>query len=228
MASLTQWTWVWASSKREWRTGKPGVLQSMGSQSLTWPSNWTRTMLNERHALGGEAHFSECLLQSNWTWIGIPGRASLVWSAPYRMWRTSWMRRGEGTVCMRHLSGCSGWNWESGQDKGGISGSGWVFPDGGASFLIFPFRGSPLTVSRGSWGLLGFHPHLGLSWSWNDFPLSCWWIIVFPLDRGNSSQPSRRKRELFPNPRLTLPCILLERTSEFSPSSCCCLYNASF
>jgi len=32
MASLTQWTWVWANSRRWWRTGKPGVLQSMGSQ----------------------------------------------------------------------------------------------------------------------------------------------------------------------------------------------------
>ena len=32
MASLTQWTWIWAYSRRQWRTGKPGVLQSMGSQ----------------------------------------------------------------------------------------------------------------------------------------------------------------------------------------------------
>ena len=32
MASLTQWTWVWANSGRWWRTGKPSVLQSMGSQ----------------------------------------------------------------------------------------------------------------------------------------------------------------------------------------------------
>ena len=30
MASLTQWTWVWASSGRWWRTGKPSLLQSMG------------------------------------------------------------------------------------------------------------------------------------------------------------------------------------------------------
>ena len=30
MASLTQWTWAWANSGRWWRTGKPGVLQSMG------------------------------------------------------------------------------------------------------------------------------------------------------------------------------------------------------
>ena len=31
MASLTQWTWIWANSRRQWRTGKPGVLQPMGS-----------------------------------------------------------------------------------------------------------------------------------------------------------------------------------------------------
>ena len=34
MASQTQWTWVWASSRRWWRTGKPSVLQSMGSQRV--------------------------------------------------------------------------------------------------------------------------------------------------------------------------------------------------
>ena len=33
MASLTQWTWVWAKSRRWWRTGRRGVLQSMGSES---------------------------------------------------------------------------------------------------------------------------------------------------------------------------------------------------
>ena len=31
MASLTQWTWVWANSRRQWRTGKPGMVQAMGS-----------------------------------------------------------------------------------------------------------------------------------------------------------------------------------------------------
>ena len=34
MASPTQWTWVWASSRSWWWTGKPGVLQSMGSQRV--------------------------------------------------------------------------------------------------------------------------------------------------------------------------------------------------
>ena len=34
MTSPTQWTWVWANSGRQWRTGRSSVLQSMGSQSV--------------------------------------------------------------------------------------------------------------------------------------------------------------------------------------------------
>ena len=34
MAPLTQWTCVWANSGRQWRTGKPGILYSMGSQRV--------------------------------------------------------------------------------------------------------------------------------------------------------------------------------------------------
>ena len=34
MASLTRWTWVWASSRIWWWTGKPGVLESMGFQRV--------------------------------------------------------------------------------------------------------------------------------------------------------------------------------------------------
>ena len=34
MASPTWWTWVWASSGSWWWTGRPGVLQSMGSQRV--------------------------------------------------------------------------------------------------------------------------------------------------------------------------------------------------
>ena len=43
-ASPTQRTWVWASSGSWWWTGKPGVLQSMGSQRVRhdWETelNW--------------------------------------------------------------------------------------------------------------------------------------------------------------------------------------------
>ena len=34
MASSIQWTWVWAYSGRQWRTGTPGMLQSIGSQRV--------------------------------------------------------------------------------------------------------------------------------------------------------------------------------------------------
>jgi len=44
MLSLTQCTWVWVNSGSWWWTGKPGVLQSMGSQRVghDWANelNW--------------------------------------------------------------------------------------------------------------------------------------------------------------------------------------------
>jgi len=49
MASLTQWTWVWASS-RWWRTGKPGVLQSMGPQIVT--HNWATDIFHKIAKIG--------------------------------------------------------------------------------------------------------------------------------------------------------------------------------
>ena len=45
IASLTQWTWVWANSRRQW-TEEPGMLQSMELQSQTQLSNWTTTDRN--------------------------------------------------------------------------------------------------------------------------------------------------------------------------------------
>ena len=39
MASPTRWTWDWASSGRWWWTGRPGVMQSMGSQRVR--HDWT-------------------------------------------------------------------------------------------------------------------------------------------------------------------------------------------
>ena len=46
MASPTQWTLAWANSGRPWRTGKPDVLQPMGSQSRTRLSDWKTTTRN--------------------------------------------------------------------------------------------------------------------------------------------------------------------------------------
>ena len=53
MASPTQWTWIWASSRSWWRTGKPDLLQSMGlprvghdwATGLNWFERWDRPLL---------------------------------------------------------------------------------------------------------------------------------------------------------------------------------------
>ena len=44
MASLTQWTWVWVSFGRWWKTGKPGMLQFMGSQRVG--QDWVTELIN--------------------------------------------------------------------------------------------------------------------------------------------------------------------------------------
>ena len=49
MASPTQWTWVWVNAMSWWWTGRPDMLQSMGSQRLRhdWATelNWSETMV---------------------------------------------------------------------------------------------------------------------------------------------------------------------------------------
>ena len=47
-ASLTQWTCVWASSRRWWRTGKPGMLQATGSHDWATECQWKLTSPGER------------------------------------------------------------------------------------------------------------------------------------------------------------------------------------
>ena len=55
MASPIQWTWDWASSGSWWWTGKPGMLQCVGSQRVghDWATelNWERTVLKLRKFL---------------------------------------------------------------------------------------------------------------------------------------------------------------------------------
>ena len=48
MASLTQWTWVLANSRRWWRTRKPGMLQSMGLKRVRhdWATEQQQKSMN--------------------------------------------------------------------------------------------------------------------------------------------------------------------------------------
>ena len=51
MASLTQWTWVWANSRRQWRTRKSGMLQSMGLQRV-----WHNLAIEQQSLKGSWDH----------------------------------------------------------------------------------------------------------------------------------------------------------------------------
>ena len=70
IASLTQWTWVWANSRKQWSTGKPGMLQSMGSQRVR--HNWTTEQ--QPQALPGETWQQQDL------GFGRAGRATVTLS----------------------------------------------------------------------------------------------------------------------------------------------------
>ena len=78
MASTTRWTWVWASSRSWWWTGKPGELQSMGLQRIghNWATELTDfIMLNDKAAytLSGE------LLITLWKWKKSTSEFSLMY-----------------------------------------------------------------------------------------------------------------------------------------------------
>ena len=60
MSSLTQWTWVWVNSGSWSWTGRPGVLQSMGSQRV-------------RHDRATELKFVQCKSQSSRHVTSWPG-----------------------------------------------------------------------------------------------------------------------------------------------------------
>ena len=77
MASLTRWTWVWVSSGSQWWTGKPGVLQSMGSQRVR--HDWV-TELNWMWSLGSlwEGGRRMRVEREGWGWKQRLGDAELL------------------------------------------------------------------------------------------------------------------------------------------------------
>ena len=60
LASPTQWTWVWASFWSWWWTGRPGGLQSMGSQrvGLNWGTELNCLYRKDKHSV---VFFAWCL-----------------------------------------------------------------------------------------------------------------------------------------------------------------------
>ena len=75
MTSLIQWTWTWANSGRWWRTGKPGVPQSIGLRRVR--NNFGRwTTKIKKWKLSTELHWPVKAL-----WCHFPPTASVQFSS---------------------------------------------------------------------------------------------------------------------------------------------------
>ena len=59
-----KWTWVWANSKRQWMTGKPGVLQSMGLQRVR-----RDLVIEQQHT----QWLTDFIFLMQWVWIRQSG-----------------------------------------------------------------------------------------------------------------------------------------------------------
>ena len=73
--SPTRWTWVWGSSRSCWWTGKPGVLQSMGSQRVrhSWVIELNWMNLPFRSPVGHV--LSELSNMTGPSWVALHGKA---------------------------------------------------------------------------------------------------------------------------------------------------------
>ena len=80
MASPTRWTWVWVDSGSWWWTGRPGVLQFMGSQRVRrdWETglNWTEDWQHNLRPMWmgkpvGRDHCAPSVLRTNVSSTGI-------------------------------------------------------------------------------------------------------------------------------------------------------------
>ena len=74
--SLTQWTWFWVSSRSWWWTGKPGVLQSMGSQRVG--HDWATEL--KRHILSSHYPFSPELCWNILSWSLVDLQSTVKFS----------------------------------------------------------------------------------------------------------------------------------------------------
>ena len=69
-ALLPQWTWVWASSRSWWWTGKPGVLQTMGSHRVgyKWMTELTDRTVLYIYCVSWVPRLTLLYLRTNWTY----------------------------------------------------------------------------------------------------------------------------------------------------------------
>ena len=80
MASPTRWTWVWVNSRNWWWTGRPGLLQLMGSQRVghDWATelNWTELSSDFPYFLQFKSEFSN---KEFMIWATVSSQSCFCW-----------------------------------------------------------------------------------------------------------------------------------------------------
>ena len=92
MASLTQWTWVWTSSRRWWKTLKPGLLQSMGSQRVGHDWVLEQEQDCEQHTLSAE-------VRRRVVWWLEPASSTFFWKTSEDANQSEWQETQE-SMCL--------------------------------------------------------------------------------------------------------------------------------
>ena len=93
MASLTQWTWVWVSSRSWWWTGKPGMLQSMRSQRVR--HDWATELIHTHRHI--HTQIEVCICQSQ-SYINLLSQET-KWSSCYRHFHLKWRYSINKSIC---------------------------------------------------------------------------------------------------------------------------------
>ena len=100
MASLTQWTRVWVNSGSWWWTGRPGVLQSMGSQSQTRLNSWTELNWTKSVNLWGDEGQSGSVLYGT-----VRHAPSEAWRKPLRILALGYLGQDSAGGTLQKLLG---------------------------------------------------------------------------------------------------------------------------
>ena len=187
MASLTQWTRVWVNSRSWWWTGRPGVLQSMVSQTVVhnWATelNWTVKKTEHQELIilnGGISEDSwESIGQQGDPTIHPKGNQSYSLEGLLRIWNSNTL----ATWCEELTHWKRLWCWEGLKAGGEGDDRGW---DGWMASLT---RWTWVWVNSGSWwwtrrpGVLLFmgSERVGQEWAtelnWTELGQQCYEII---------------------------------------------------
>ena len=107
MASPNQSTWVWASSGRQWWSGKPGMLQSMGwKRDMRATEQQHLNTLRKYLIIGDKFHWWQLVLffhhSKTYTWrtreklIWIDFTAHGFWHSLRHLWQGAGLKHSKG------------------------------------------------------------------------------------------------------------------------------------